>query len=248
MSEKILIVIPAYNEEESILEVVKEIRSYFPAGDILIVNDGSIDRTKDIVKDKVDFLISLPFHLGLGAALQTGYIFAKEHDYEYVIHFDADGQHIAEEIPKLLQPLRKGDCDLCLGSRYINNNYKSSFLRKLISKIISKILFLYLRKTIKDPTSGFRAMNRKVLDLFTQQYPYDYPEIEELLIIDKAGLKIKEIPVKMRPRVKGKTSLNLGNSLFYLFKIIIVLSLDLFWLMRINKYDQKNLFIKPSDI
>ncbi|MCM8783367.1 MAG: glycosyltransferase family 2 protein [Candidatus Omnitrophica bacterium] len=236
MKEKILVIVPAYNEEESIIEVMEEIRNYFPEGEILLVDDGSIDKTTYLVKDKVDFLISLPFHLGLGVALQAGYIFAKQHGYDYVVHFDADGQHVAEEIPKLLQPLKTGECDLALGSRYLENSgYKLSFLRKFASKIISRILYFYLRKTIKDPTSGFRAMNKGVINLFTQKYPYDYPEIEEFLILTKYNLKIKEIPVRMRPRTKGKSSFTFGRSLFYIFKIFVVLTIDLFWLMRLNK-------------
>ncbi|MCM8798817.1 MAG: glycosyltransferase family 2 protein, partial [Candidatus Omnitrophica bacterium] len=156
------------------------------------------------------------------------YIFAKKHNYDYVIRFDADGQHIAGEIPKLLQRLKNGKCDLSLGSRYIEDCYRSPFLRKFISKIISKILFLYLGKTIKDPTSGFRVMNKKVISLFTQQYPHDYPEVEELLILAKHGLRIEEVPVKMRSRMRGKSTLSLSKSIFYVFKIFLVLTLDLF--------------------
>ncbi|MCM8784516.1 MAG: glycosyltransferase family 2 protein [Candidatus Omnitrophica bacterium] len=248
MKNKILIIVPAYNEEESILEVIKETRNYFPEGDILVIDDGSKDRTKEMVKDKVNFLITLPFHLGLGVALQTGYIFAKKHSYDFVVHFDADGQHIAEEIPKLLKPLRSGECDLSLGSRCLDNNYKFSFLRRFLSRSISRVLSLYLKEPIKDPTSGFRAMNKKVISLFTQFYPYDYPEIEELLLLTKNGLKIKEVPIRMRLRLKGRSSINFRNFIFYMFKVFIVLLLDLFWLMKLNKLKYENTFNSTSAI
>jgi len=237
MREKTLIIIPAYNEEESIGEVVKGIKDKYPELDILLVDDGSMDKTKDIAKGKVDFLISLPFHLGLGVALQTGYIFAEKNNYDFVIHFDADGQHLASEIEKLLIPLKEENYDFVIGSRD-SSEYRFSFFRKIASLSISKMLSLFLKLSIKDPTSGFRAMKRKVFSIFTKQYPHDYPEIEELILLKKYGLKLKEVPVKMHLRLRGRSSFTLGKAFFYLFKVFFILILDIFWLIRLhnNKY------------
>jgi glycosyltransferase involved in cell wall biosynthesis len=235
---KNLTIIPAYNEEDSIVEVIREIKSNLFQVDILVIDDGSNDATAQLAEKEADFCIRLPYHLGLGAALQTGYIFAKTMHYDFAVHFDADGQHIAKEVRKILQPVENGECDLAVGSRFRNENsngcYAAPFPRRLASISISRALRLLIHHEIKDPTSGFRAMNRKVIALFCQYYPCDYPEVEELLILDRQGLKIGEFAVTMRMRLKGKSSLNLPRSLFYMFKVFLALFIDFFWARRIK--------------
>lgn len=233
MASKTLIIIPAYQEEDNISQVIHEIRHTLSEADILVIDDGSADRTCELAH-QADFAIRLPFHLGLGAALQTGYLFAQERSYDFVVHFDADGQHIANQIEKILKPVEKGECDLALGSRFMDKNnlvYGIPFSRRLATKLIVQSFRLLFPLEIKDPTSGFRAMNKKVFALFSQYYPSDYPEIEELLLLTRHNLKIKEIPIKMRMRHRGKSSLNFRKSVFYMFKVFLVLFLDALWMM-----------------
>ncbi len=243
MVDKVLIIIPVYNEEETISEVICEIKKHLSEADILVVDDGSSDSSARWAEKEANYCIRLPFHLGLGAALQTGYLFAWERDYDFVVHFDADGQHIASEIEKIIQPVKKGECDIAIGSRFADRNnveYNMPFSRRLASSLISGSFYLLVHRPIKDPTSGFRAMNKKVLSLFSQYYPSDYPEVEELLLLANNNLKIKEIPIKMRSRLKGKSSLTLRKSIFYMFKVVLVLLLDSFWVIKLSKLRRVN--------
>jgi len=236
--DKILIIIPAYNEEDSIAEVISEIRHTLIQVDILVIDDGSSDATAKLAEKEADFCIRLQYHFGLGVALQTGYFFAKANSYDFVVHFDADGQHIAGEIEKILKPVKNGECDIAIGSRFADKNnveYAMSSSRRIATGLIAKSFRLLVRKQIKDPTSGFRAMNKKVFLLFCEYYPSDYPEVEELLLLANNNLNIKEVPIKMRLRLKGKSSLTFQKSLFYMFKVFLVISLDSLWLIKSRK-------------
>jgi glycosyltransferase involved in cell wall biosynthesis len=238
MTHKTLIIIPAYNEESTILDVIGDIRAYMPGARIVVVDDGSKDSTFILAEKEADFSLQLPYHLGLGAALQTGYLFACDNGYDIAVHFDSDGQHMAEYIDKIIDPIRRGECDMALGSRFIDkcaSLYRVPLLRRMASSLISYSLYPLVHKRIKDPTSGFRAMNRKMMELFCRYYPSDYPEVEELLILAKNGLSVKEVPVKMRLRLKGKSSITPFKAIFYMFKVFLILFLDILWAARLGE-------------
>ncbi|MCX5657715.1 MAG: glycosyltransferase family 2 protein, partial [Candidatus Omnitrophica bacterium] len=154
MTHKTLIIIPAYNEESTILDVIGDIRAYMPGARIVVVDDGSKDSTFILAEKEADFSLQLPYHLGLGAALQTGYLFACDNGYDIAVHFDSDGQHMAEYIGKIIDPVRKSECDMALGSRFIDkcaSLYRVPLLRRMASSLISYSLYPLVHKRIKDP-------------------------------------------------------------------------------------------------
>jgi hypothetical protein len=230
---KTLIIIPAYNEEENIINTVNSLKNIKIKGvtlDYIVINDGSKDKTrKTLIKNKIKF-IDLIYNLGIGGAVQTGYKYAFYNNYDIAIQFDGDGQHNSSYIEKLIKELNNG-YDLVTGSRFIedNDSFKSTKLRRIGINILSFMIKLCTGKIIKDPTSGFRACNRKVIELFANNYPTDYPEPDTLVIALKRNLKVLEIPVEMNKRNKGKSSITPLKSIYYMIKVslsIILTSLE----------------------
>jgi len=220
--EKILVVIPAYNEEASLGSVVEEVKKYLPKADILVVNDGSSDSTSSEARIKGALVLDLPYNLGIGGAVQTGCLYAYQHGYKFVVRLDGDGQHHPQEIPKILKPLLEGEADIVIGSRYLSKEgYKSTFLRRMGIRFFSLAIWLITGGTIKDPTSGFNGMNRKGIELIAFKYSSDYPEVEALIIARKRGLRIREVPVIMKKREKGKSSIDFLESIYYMIKVSI---------------------------
>lgn len=226
-----LVIIPAYNEELNIKNTVdKIIKLNNPNIDYIVVNDGSTDKTLQIlINNKYNF-INLPTNLGIGGAVQTGYKYAQYNDYDIAIQFDGDGQHNAEYIVQLLKEIDLGN-DLVIGSRFINNvnGFKSTKIRRIGITILSTLIKLCTGKKITDPTSGFRACNRKIIDLFSTDYPNDYPEPDTIVKLIKNKYIVKEIPVKMNERKEGKSSINILKSIYYMIKVclsIIISSLS----------------------
>jgi len=220
--DKILVVIPAYNEEASLGGVLDEVKHYLPGTDILVVNDGSSDSTSSVARMKGAQVLDLPYNLGIGGAVQTGCLYAYEQGYGFVVRIDGDGQHHPMEIPKLLNPLLGGEADIVIGSRFLSGDgYQSSFMRRLGIRFFSMVIRLISGGLIKDPTSGFNGMNRKGIELFAFKYSSDYPEVEALIIARKRGLKIKEVPVVMRERARGKSSIGSIEAVYYMIKVSI---------------------------
>jgi glycosyltransferase involved in cell wall biosynthesis len=225
---KLLIVVPAYNEEASLSGVVRDIREHMPAAEVLVVNDGSRDSTARIARDMGLKVLDLPFNLGIGGAMQAGYLYAEQHGYEVVVQFDGDGQHVAGEIQKLIQPLAAGTADITVGSRFlISGTYRPPVLRMLGISVFSFILSRILNTTVTDSTSGFRAANRKVIEFFARVYPEDYPEVEALVLLHKAGLHMTEVPVAMRERTGGRSSITALRSAYYVIKVLLAIFIDL---------------------
>jgi glycosyltransferase involved in cell wall biosynthesis len=225
---KILVIVPAYNEEESLPGVIRDLRGHFSAADILVVNDGSRDGTLNSARGMGVKVLNLPFNLGIGGAMQAGYLYAAKHDYDVAVQFDGDGQHLASEIEKLLQPLTRGEADLIVGSRFmLPGDYKAPFLRRLGIYIFSFTLSRILENPVSDATSGFRAVNRKVIAFFSRSYPEDYPEVEALVLVHKVGLRIAEVPVSMRERTGGRTSITAMRSVYYMVKVLLAVFIDL---------------------
>jgi hypothetical protein len=215
-------VIPAYNEEASIASVVAEVRGRWPEAACLVVDDGSTDATASRAAAAGAQVCRLPFNLGIGGAVQTGCLYAYEQGYEFVVRIDGDGQHHPLEIPKLLKPLLGGEADIVIGSRFLSGDgYQSSFMRRLGIRFFSMVIRLISGGLIKDPTSGFNGMNRKGIELFAFKYSSDYPEVEALIIARKRGLIIKEVPVVMRERARGKSSIDSFEAVYYMIKVSI---------------------------
>ena len=218
---KTLIIIPAYNEEGSIARVVRNIRKHVAAADILVVNDGSRDRTARKARESGVMVISLPYNMGIGSAVQSGFLFAKEKGYHFVVQVDGDGQHPASEIPRLLAALDSG-MDMSIGSRFVQNTrYRAPFLRSLGIKIFSLLVTSLVGKRVYDTTSGFRAINRKAIILLTETYPHDYPEVEALITLHRNGMRFVEIPVEMNYRQEGKSSIAAKNAVYYMLKVTL---------------------------
>jgi glycosyltransferase involved in cell wall biosynthesis len=225
---KILIIVPAYNEEESLPGVIQDLRQHLPTADVLVVNDGSRDATSQTARKLGVSVLDLPFNLGIGGAVQAGYLYADRNDYNIAIQFDGDGQHLAGEIKKLLGPLLDGKADLVVGSRFLlPGGYKAPVFRKMGIRIFSFVLSRLLGKVMTDCTSGFRASNRRVIEFFSRGYPDDYPEVEALVLLHKVKLRMTEVSVDMRDRTGGKSSITPLRSVYYMTKVLMAIFIDM---------------------
>lgn len=222
MAAKTLVIIPCLNEEKNIGRVVSRVKKFLPKAKILVVNDGSEDQTVFLAKKAGAEVISHPYNLGYGTTLQTGYQYALENNFDFVAQLDGDGQHYPEFLPPLLKSVAKGDCDLALGSRFLGKyQYKMQFLRRLGISIFSNLIRILAGQTITDPTSGFQAMNQKVVKFYASDiYPSDFPDADVLLMALKKGFKIKEIPVRMHPSDQSKLHSGL-KPIYYAFKMFL---------------------------
>jgi glycosyltransferase involved in cell wall biosynthesis len=225
---KTLVIIPAYNEEESLPGVVRDLQTHCSTCDIVVVNDGSRDRTVQTAKGLGVKVLDLPFNLGIGGAMQAGYRYALERGYDAAIQFDGDGQHCACEVNKLLEALERSEADLVIGSRFLlSGDYRAPVLRRAGMYVFSFVLSIILQSRVTDTTSGFRAANRKVIDFYARLYPDDYPEVEALVLLHKKGLRIAEVPVGMRERTGGTTSITAVRSVYYMVKVLLAVGIDL---------------------
>ncbi|MDH4129761.1 MAG: glycosyltransferase family 2 protein [Spirochaetota bacterium] len=226
--KKVLIIVPAYNEELNIANVIDDIRSQDINVDILVVNDSSKDRTSIVARERGVVTLDLPCNLGIGGAVQTGYIYAHEHNYDIAIQFDGDGQHKAEEIPCLLKALENNNADMVIGSRFLQSEgFKSSFLRRIGIIYFSNLIYLILKQRITDTTSGFRAVNKRLIKLFVDYYPDDYPEPEVLVYLHRKNVKIVEIPVTMKHREFGTSSIHMFRAVYYVIKVTLSILINL---------------------
>lgn len=226
---KKLIIIPAYNEEKNLPHVIKAIRASHPHWDILVINDGSQDRTAEVASSLGCEVVSLPFNLGIGAAVQTGFLYAQKYGYDIAVQVDADGQHLPEEIERIVQPILKNEYDVVIGSRYVKrSNYRTPWTRRLGMIILSGINSLILGKKITDTTSGFRAYNRRAILFLAENYPDDYPEPEALVLLSRNGFRVGEVPVQMNERMIGQSSITPIRSIYYMVKVILAIFVDLF--------------------
>ncbi len=221
LSKKTLIIVPAYNEAGSIADVVENIRKHVTNADILVVNDGSRDRTARKARESGAMVVSLPYNMGIGSAVQSGFIFAKEKGYHVAVQVDGDGQHPAKEIPRLLAALDNG-ADMAIGSRFaVYTGYRPPFSRALGIKIFSFLVSSIVRRKVYDTTSGFRAISRKAILLLTETYPHDYPEVEALITLHRHGMKFVEIPVQMNYRREGRSSISATAGAYYMLKVTL---------------------------
>lgn len=221
MSKKTLIIVPAFNEEGSIATVVRNIREQVSEADILVVDDGSRDRTAREAREAGAMVISLPYNMGIGSAVQSGFLFAKEKGYHFAVQVDGDDQHPAKDIPRLLAALRDGS-DMAIGSRFVEpTGYRATFSRAVGIKVFSFLVSMIVRKKVYDTTSGFRAISRKAILLLTETYPHDYPEVEALITLHRNGMQFVEIPVKMNHRRQGRSSISATAGVYYMLKVTL---------------------------
>lgn len=222
--KKIAIVVPAYNEAKNLSSVIPQIKEVVPFADVLVVDDGSGDVTRTAAFKAGAKVISHPFNMGYGATLQTGFIYAKEKGYDFVVQMDADGQHDPSSIRSLLNELQDSKADVIFGSRFLekDSKYKASLPRRVGMFIFGTIASLILGRKVSDPTSGFQAMNRKVLEFYASDaYPADFPDADVIIMLHLAGLRMKESPVKMHHNSEGKSMHSGLKPLYYIFKMFL---------------------------
>ena len=223
-------VVPARNEEEAVGQVVAELRAFDPELDVVVVDDGSEDATGERAAAAGAAVVRLPFNLGIGGAVQTGFKYALEHGYDTVIRLDGDGQHDPGQIPNLLAPLERGEADVVVGSRFAEGagEYRAPFARRAGIRWFAHLVSLLTRQRLTDTTSGFQAVNAQAIRLFAADYPHDYPEVEAAVMVVRHRLRIMEVPATMRGRETGRSSITLLRSLYYAVKVTLALFIGVF--------------------
>ncbi len=220
----ILVIVPCFNEQGAIAGVVRDLvavrqREGYQL-DVLVVNDCSTDKSMDIIRTLPCLYLNLPVNLGIGGAMHSGYRYAFLHGYDIAVQMDGDGQHPADELPTVLEPVLKQEADISIGSRFINREgFQSSFSRRVGIKYFRWLNQLLIGKTIHDSTSGFRAFNQRTIAIANNYYPDEYPEPESIVQFGLQGLRIKEVPVRMRHRQEGVSSINTSRAFYYMLKV-----------------------------
>lgn len=224
---KKIAIIPAYNERDSIIKTITDLKKNAPDFDYIIVNDCSTDNTMDICKYHGLNVVNLPINLGIGGAVQTGYLYAYNHNYDVAVQFDGDGQHDAKYLEKMCGILADEELDMVIGSRFIEKQgFQSSGLRRIGIRYFTALIRLLFGQTITDATSGMRMCNRKVMELFVKDYPRDYPEPESVARLLRHRYKVKEIPVIMHEREAGVSSISLKKSCYYMVKVSLAILIE----------------------
>ena len=222
---RIVAIVPAWNEAGAIGDVVDEILTFDPTIDVVVIDDASADETVAIAERHGATVLPLLFNVGIGGAVQTGFRYARDEGYEIAVRLDGDGQHDASELEKLLTPLRAGEADLVIGSRFVDpdGSYRPPFARRVGIRVFAGLVSLLGGQKVTDTTSGFSAMNRAGIELFATEYPHDYPEVEATLVALRSGLRLAQVQVEMRERQAGTSSITFVRSLYYIVKVMLAL-------------------------
>jgi len=224
-------IVPALNEEATVGRVIDELRAFDPGLDIVVVDDGSVDATAHVAAAKGARVLRLPFNLGIGGAVQTGFRYAFEHDYDVAVRVDGDGQHDPAQLGRVLEPVLRGDADIAVGSRFAvegASGYRSSRSRRIGIRLLAWVVSRIVGRRVTDTTSGFQALNREGIALFARDYPHDYPEVEATVMVVKHRLRLKEVPVTMRERAGGVSSINAWASIYYMAKVLLGILVSIF--------------------
>jgi glycosyltransferase involved in cell wall biosynthesis len=224
----LLVIVPAFREELALPGTIKDLRDNRPDADILVVDDGSSDNTTAVAKSLGCKVVTLPHNLGIGGAVQTGLMYAARYGYDFAVQFDADGQHVAAEIEKIVSMVREDHVDVAIGSRFLGSgSFKSSASRRFGIRLFQLIISASIHHKITDSTSGFRAFNRKAIRFLALDYPCDYPEVEAVVVLAKNGFRIKEVGVEMRERQAGTSSIRPFHAVYYMIKVMLAILMSM---------------------
>jgi glycosyltransferase involved in cell wall biosynthesis len=222
-------IVPALNEERSVARVIAELRAFDPGLEIVVVSDGSTDRTAEVAEEHGAHALRLPFNLGIGGAVQTGFRYAYEHGFDVAVRVDGDGQHDPSQLDRVLAPVLADEADIAVGSRFTGGGgYRSSRSRRVGIRILAWVVSCLVGQRVTDTTSGFQALNRNGIALFARDYPHDYPEVEATVMVFKHELRLVEVPVTMREREHGRSSITALRSIYYMVKVLLALAVGIF--------------------
>ena len=228
---RVLVAIPAYGEEKSIGGIVSSIRRKLPY-DVVVVNDGSLDGTSAAARDAGAVTLDLPCNLGIGGAIQTAYQFARDRGYDALVRIDADGQHEVEDIPRVLDPVLRGEADAAIGSRFLGEKeYRISIPRIFGIRFFRWLVRWNTGYRVTDPTSGFFAVNRRLIEFYSHHYPSDYPEVDAYILMHRQKARAVEVPVRMYERTEGKSSITMYRAVYYMVKVTLS-----FFINRIRRF------------
>ena len=228
MEIKSIVIIPAYNEEKSIVKTVQDICEHAPEFDYVIINDCSTDHTLSVCREHHLHVLNLPVNLGIGGAVQTGFLYAYKNGYDYAIQFDGDGQHDAKYLQEMRDYMIEQNADMLIGSRFLEKvGFQSTGMRRFGIRYFSALIKLLTGQKITDPTSGMRMINRDILAMYSESYPKDYPEPESVVAIINSGKKVMEYPVIMRKRMEGTSSISPLKSVYYMIKVSLAIFLEM---------------------
>jgi len=234
-SSEVAILVPAFNEEKSLPDTLDSLKKGFKPSQIVVINDGSEDATPLSAREAGVRVIDMPVNMGIGVTMQTGYRFALRNGFKYAVQCDADGQHRPEEIPLLIKGMESSGADMVIGSRFVDREaagFKSLFLRRQVIRFFSGWINMLTGYKVHDVTSGFRLVNRRIMELFAQEYTFDFPEPESIILTARRGHKVVEVPVAMRSRQGGVSSIGFFTGLYYMVKVTLGLLLT-----RVRKKD-----------
>ncbi len=247
-----LAIVPAYNEAEAIARTVVEIRERAPDFDVLVVDDGSTDATAEQAMAAGATLVRLPVNQGIGGAMQTGYLYACQNDYDVAVQLDGDGQHDPRYLDGLLKRLvATPGVDMVVGSRFLDDDrgaFRSSAARRAGIRIFARVLSLITGQRVTDPTSGMRMTNRRAIHLFADDYPHDYPEVEAILLMHVHRLRCCEVPVRMRPRTTGESAISSWRSAYYMLKVLLAIAIGLCRRAPESRYVELSTTAGPSSL
>ena len=223
---RVLVIIPAYNESKNINQVVDNLIQNYPQYDYVIINDGSTDNTARVCQENGFNYVSLPINLGIGGGVQTGYLYARNHHYDIAVQIDGDGQHNPKYIRNVIEPIVNQEADIVIGSRFLTGDgFQSSTVRRFGIRFLSDLIHICDGIRIKDVTSGYRAVNRKFIEIYAKTYAQDYPEPEAIIAAAQYGAKIQEVPVVMMERIGGVSSISTWKPFYYMLKVSLAILL-----------------------